>query len=224
MAKISFEIPDIMVDVANSEGILARPYDLCHACPFIGQSCDGPDCLAMRYERWVVWINEWARKRGLTRARIAEESEHPVSTVNYALSGSAKDIKVSTMADITRVVIGGSWGQYPCHFAALLLRGDIGGESDQAGLAQLQKQLEAQAADAQRKIDYLREDVAARDRRIATLDSQALEQHNTIKSYRRTVTMLIAPMVLFSMYLVYDLMHPEFGVTKLILDLLGGLL
>ena len=91
-----------------------KPYDRCLNCPNLGVRCDGPNFLAMTIDRWI----EWCRKRkdflGWTNYVVSCESDVPESTVNRILSGASKDIRVTTMQAITKALINGTWGQYPC--------------------------------------------------------------------------------------------------------------
>ena len=91
-----------------------KPYDRCLNCPNLGTRCDGPNFLAMTIERWT----EWCRKRkdilGWTNYAVSCESDVPESTVNRILSGASKDIRVTTMQAITKALVNGSWGKYPC--------------------------------------------------------------------------------------------------------------
>lgn len=222
MAYIRIKVPEEMLKAAQMPDICDRPYDLCHFCPFPGETCDGPNCLAMLYQRWVTWIKEWIKKRGLTRALIAEQSNHPLSTIHYVLSGSAKDIKVSTMADITHVVMGKCWGRYPCHFAAMLLLGELDESSALHDTEQLNQMLDESKKESQKKIDYLKQDVIARDKRISTLDDQLNEHRSVMRTYRRIIGALAIPTVMFFMYLVYDAMHPDFGVVSSIIKIFAN--
>lgn len=91
-----------------------KPYDRCLNCTNLGVRCDGPNFLAMTIDRWI----EWCRKRkdflGWTNYVVSCESDVPESTVNRILSGASKDIRVTTMQAITKALINGTWGQYPC--------------------------------------------------------------------------------------------------------------
>lgn len=96
-----------------------KPYNQCITCPDIGVSCDGPNFLAMSPER----RSEWARIRKeylhrqdqkWTNAYIAEASGVSKVTVDRFLAGTAGDLRLSSIEAILKVLVNGSWGQYPC--------------------------------------------------------------------------------------------------------------
>lgn len=155
-----------MVDYAQTSAAKEKPYDICLLCPFISESCDGPNILAMDYRRWVEWANQRMKKLSLTKGEVALQSGIPHSTVKSALAGVTQDIRTETMREITRVLIGGCWGQYPCHLAAILMAGNVQeAEPESAPLSmQERRQYETQIreikADYQAKVDYLKEQVA----------------------------------------------------------------
>lgn len=215
MVNITFDVPAEMLQLAQNPDTKNRPYDLCLYCPFQSNTCDGPNCLAMHYERWVQWVNSIAKRKGLTRLMIAERANRPVSTINTVLSGDAKDVKAATMADITRAVLGGSWGQYPCHFASLLLTHNIGDLNADQNAAEIRHQMDLQAEDSQKKISFMREEIAARDRRIEKLDAQLADRDASIHSYWRVVTLLVIALVLtlaiIILALTVDRINPDVG-------------
>lgn len=205
MQKIQISVPQNIYSTLIDGDFQGRPYDICLSCPYAGRTCDGPNFLAMSHDRWVEWCNLRAKKLNLSRAHIADMAGLSKATVDSALSGRVSDIRASTMAAILRVLMAGCWGEYPCHFASVFINGDA-------------ETLDTSSAvDAQRKIDYLKADIAARDRRIAMLDEQAKDMNALASVYRRIIAALAVPTALFVAYLVYDAMHPEFGVVNDIL-------
>lgn len=138
-----------------------KPYNRCLNCVNIGQKCDGPNFLAMSAERRSEWMR--LRKEYLhslepdkwTNAYIAEVSGVSKVTVARVFSGDTKDIRLSTIGCIIKVLVNGSWGQYPCAMAAsadldrpaLLQRAEV-------AEAECARMREAQASE-QRKIDHL---------------------------------------------------------------------
>lgn len=155
-----------MVDYAQTSAAKEKPYDICLHCPFISESCDGPNILAMDYPRWVEWANHRMKRMNLTKGEVALQSGIPQSTVKSALSGVTYDIRTETMREITRVLIGGCWGQYPCHLAAILMAGNVQeAEPESTPLSvqerqQYETQIRELKAEAQAKVDYLKEQVA----------------------------------------------------------------
>lgn len=150
-----------------------KPYNLCVACANIGKRCDGPNFLAMEMPR----LSEWCRLRKdylhrldpkWTNAYIADRAGVSKVSIDRFLSGNVDDIKTSTIARILRVLVDGTWGQYPCTMAAdekepvyipdpaLIERCD-----------RLQADLDAARADDRQKIDFLKEQMAVKDKLLA---------------------------------------------------------
>lgn len=92
-----------------------KPYNVCIKCPHIGKTCDGPNFLAMTPERWSEWCRLRKNELDMTNAELAELSDVPKSTVDRVLAGHMADVRLSTMRQMTKVLVGGTWGEYPCH-------------------------------------------------------------------------------------------------------------
>lgn len=100
-----------------------KPYNRCISCESLGVNCDGPDFLAMDIPR----LCEWARMRKTylknkdpkwTVVYVAEKSGVGETTVDRFLNGRIEDLTFTTAARIIRVLVNGSWGQFPCTAAA----------------------------------------------------------------------------------------------------------
>lgn len=96
-----------------------KAYNQCLNCVHIGKRCDGPNFLAMDMDR----LSEWCRLRKAylynhdpkwTNAYIADRAMLSKISIDRFLSGNVDDIKFSTAARILRILVNGSWGQYPC--------------------------------------------------------------------------------------------------------------
>lgn len=154
-----------------------KPYNRCLNCEHIGENCDGPNFLAMEMPRLCEWCRN--RKEYLhvidpkwTNAYIADQSGLSKISVDRFLSGNVDDIKTSTIARIIKVLVNGSWGQYPCAMTGQ-------NESEQckqlrAALdkanAEHKEELAAVRADDQRKIDFLKEQITERTTSIRRKD------------------------------------------------------
>ena len=241
MVKIAFDVPKKMMEVAQAPDAHTKPYDVCLHCPFISESCDGPNVLAMEYPRWVDWANARAKQLGLTRADIAEQSGVPVGTVNNAMSGRNADVRTSTLRDITKVLIGGCWGQYPCHFASLLINDELtedDGQTDalaqelhdareeletaNAELNQLRQKVAAfedlkksdisEAKDeAQRKVDFLTQQIAFKDTQIVNKDKIITGKERTIGLLAVILGVLVVAVLAV---LLYDALNPNIGFFR----------
>lgn len=96
------------------ETLSEKPYNQCIKCEHIGIKCDGPNFLAMSHERFAEWCRLRKEHLGWTNAIIAEKSGMSLASVNRILSGTAEGMNTTTMQAITKILVNGSWGQYPC--------------------------------------------------------------------------------------------------------------
>lgn len=237
MSKVTIDVPsDLLHGIQTTDP--NKPYDICLHCSFLEDSCDGPNIVAMEYPRWVEWASKLAQHRGLTRAQIADRSGLPKSTIDSALSGRTGDIRHSTLQAITRVIVGGCWGQYPCHLASLLMHSEQLPEDSR--LSQLKdalvtaehraaeyqtenidlklqlKQSEAMhqaeiariRGEDQREIDWLKE-------RTKVMDGYLSDQSRSIARKERTIAALCVVVALLGVLMIgtlaYDKLHPDVG-------------
>lgn len=195
MIKIEVDAPKSMREFAKSPLAKEKPYDICLHCPFISETCDGPNILAMDYPRWVGWAKERMNLRGLTKGEIALQSGIPMSTVKSALSGVGYDVRTETMREITRVIVGGCWGQYPCHLAALLMKGTVQeAEPESVTVAergQMEEQIRQIRTDYQAKVDYLKEQVSHWKEEAAHWKEEARIRDEFIKDKNKTIDRLM---------------------------------
>jgi len=191
--KILIEVPGEMLALAQDPTIWERPYDLCNICPPHTRTCDGPNEDAMTIERRVEWNLALAKKKGLTRQNVSEAAELPLSTVQDFFALRTHDPRLSTAQAISKACSGGSWGQYPCHMAALLMLGEyvtaVSTEEYQEALDEIEEyekalndihlsykaELDEVRAEAQRKIDHLVADNAKKDAQISKLLDKLLD-------------------------------------------------
>ena len=158
-----------------------KPYNRCIDCIHIGVNCDGPDFLAMEIPR----LCEWSRLRKdylhrkdpkWTNAYISEKSGVSETTVGRFFAGKLADLNFSTASNIIRVLVNGTWGQYPCAMAAAAEE-----HADNPAIVEqckkLQDALEKQAtehkaeiaairAEEQSRVDYLKAENAKKDKII----------------------------------------------------------
>lgn len=145
-----------------------KPYNRCVDCIHLGVRCDGPNFFAMDIQR----LSEWARLRKdylhhkdfkWTNQYIAMQADVSYTTVSRFMVGDLDDIKFSTAAAIIRVLVNGTWGQYPCALAS----GEIDYEPECQRLKEL---LDAERA----KTEYLKKQVEFKE-------NQMIEKDNTIR-------------------------------------------
>lgn len=168
-----------------------KPYNMCLNCAYIGKKCDGPNFLAMEMPRLCEWCR--LRKDYLhnidskwTNAYIAEQSGMSKVSVDRFLSGNVDDLKASTIARILKVLVNGTWGQYPCSMASendkeiiTIDNPEIVAKLEAANkqcqklqntidnmTAEHKENLSVAHNDEQRRIAFLKEQIAAKDKII----------------------------------------------------------
>ena len=95
-----------------------KPYNICISCPKIGQSCDGPNFLAMSVERWCEWCRFRKEYLGWKNGTLAEKAGVAKISVDRIMKGDVKDLRITTMQAVTKALVNGSWGQSPCVLVA----------------------------------------------------------------------------------------------------------
>lgn len=165
------------------ETLEEKPYNICISCPRIGQTCDGPNFLAMSVDRWCEWCRlrrdflKWKNQELADKAQISKIS------VDRIMNGDVKDLRITTMQSVSRALVNGTWGQSPC---VLVTETEKEVYVDNpvivAQCQNLQNTLDAMSEEykaervaireeAQKKIDFLRDQIAIKDRHIEVLHS-----------------------------------------------------
>ena len=98
----------------SPETLEEKPYNICISCSRIGQSCDGPNFLAMSVERWCEWCHLRRDYLGWKNSTIADKAGVSKISVDRIMSGDVKDLRITTMQTVTKALVNGSWGQSPC--------------------------------------------------------------------------------------------------------------
>lgn len=147
-----------------------KPYNRCITCIHLGELCDGPNFLAMEIERWCEWCRLRKEHLGWTSAYLAYRADVSKVSVDRIMVVNAKDLRISTMQAVTRALINGAWGKYPCVLVAseniqtsttecAKLRNEI-----EQLKAEHKAELEAIRADHAQKIDFLKDQVKHKDK------------------------------------------------------------
>lgn len=163
----------------SPETLEEKPYNICVSCSRIGQTCDGPNFLAMSVDRWCEWCRLRRDYLEWKNATIAEKSGVSKITIDRIMSGDTKDLRITTMQAVTKALVNGAWGQSPC---VLVTENEKEIYVDnpviiaqcqhlQNSLDSLSEEVVAIRAEAQKKIDFLRDQVAIKDRQIDMLHS-----------------------------------------------------
>lgn len=182
-----------------------KPYDRCLECEHLGQDCDGPNCLAMSLDRWCEWSRSRKDDLGWTNAYVSEVSGVSLATINRIMSGACnKDIKLSTAADVTQVLVNGSWGQYPCAMELYMTPSDTE-EALKTEIQQLKSELAAVREERQQAVRHVEEVQQGKVDYLKALVNKAEKAQN-----RYRLATIIMSAILFMLVLI-DAMLPNFG-------------
>lgn len=167
----------------SPETLEEKPYNICISCSKLGQSCDGPNFLAMSVERWCEWCHlrrdflQWKNQTIADKAGVSKVS------IDRIMAGDVKDLRITTMQAVTKALVNGSWGQSPC---VLVTESEKEIYVDNpviiAQCQNLQNTLDTLTAEygtelayvreeAQKKIAFLRDQISIKDRHIELLHS-----------------------------------------------------
>lgn len=167
----------------SPETLEEKPYNICISCPKIGQTCDGPNFLAMTIERWCEWCHLRKDHLGWKNQTLADKAMVSKASVDRIMAGDPKDLRITTMQAVTKALVNGAWGQSPC---VLVTETEKEIQVDNpvivAQCQHLQNTLDtlteeykaeriAFREEAQKKIDFLKEQIAIKDKHIELLHS-----------------------------------------------------
>lgn len=157
-----------------------KPYNRCLSCQHRKVRCDGPRTAGLELARWCEYMRDMKEVNGLTNAEIAEEAGVSIKTVERLMALNAdQDIYRDTARRIENAIIGAT-SQYPCYLAfeeenlpdaqkmndamRELERALDDNKDYRAALdnihASYNAEMETIRADAQKKIDFLLDQVA----------------------------------------------------------------
>lgn len=167
----------------SPETLEEKPYNICISCSKLGQSCDGPNFLAMTVERWCEWCHLRRDFLKWKNQTIADNAGVSKVSIERIMAGDVKDLRITTMQAVTKALVNGSWGQSPCVLVAETEKEIY--VDNPVVIAQCQhlqntldtltedykKELAFVREEAQKKIEFLREQVRIKDKHIDLLHS-----------------------------------------------------
>ena len=172
----------------SPETLEEKPYNICISCSRIGQTCDGPNFLAMSVERWCEWCRLRRDHLKWKNQTIADKAKVSKVSVDRIMNNDVKDLRITTMQAVSRALVNGTWGQSPCVLVTETEK-EIYVDNPViiAQCQQLQHTLDTLSADfqaeraaireeAQKKIDFLREQITIKDKHIELLHSLILRK------------------------------------------------
>lgn len=167
----------------SPETLEEKPYNICVSCAKLGQSCDGPNFLAMPLERFCEWCKLRRDYLGWKNQYVADKARVSKISVDRIMAGDVKDLRITTMQAVAKALVNGVWGHAPC---VLVTESDkeiyVDNPVIVAQCQQIQITLNALSEEykneivsvreeAQKKIDFLREQVKIKDKHIELLHS-----------------------------------------------------
>ena len=174
----------------SPETLEEKPYNICISCPKIGQTCDGPNFLAMSVERWCEWCHLRRDHLKWKNQEVADKAGVSKGSVERIMSGDSKDLRITTMQAVTKALVNGSWGQSPCVLVTetekeiyvdnpvIIAQCQHLQNTLDTLSADYKTELAATRAEAQRKIDFLREQIAIKDKHIELLHTLIQQRTN----------------------------------------------
>ena len=89
------------------------PFDNCLRCEYLGNGCSGPRTTAMNGDRYLIWMLDLRKLRGVSNQTIAESTGLSKATVDDFFAGRRKDIGRITAGLLENFLIGGH-AKWPC--------------------------------------------------------------------------------------------------------------
>lgn len=168
----------------SPETLEEKPYNICVSCARLGDTCDGPNFLAMSVDRWCEWCHLRRDFLKWKNQTIAEKSGISKISVDRIMAGDVKDLRITTMQAVTRALVDGVWGHAPCVLVTETEKEIY--VDNPVIIAQCQhlqntlehlsedykSELATVRAEAQQKIDFLREQIAVKDKQIEWMFSR----------------------------------------------------
>ena len=169
----------------SPETLEEKPYNICVSCTRLGETCDGPNFLAMSVDRWCEWCHLRRDFLKWKNQTIADKSGISKISSDRIMAGDVKDLRITTMQAVTRALVDGVWGHAPCVLVTETEKEIyVDNPAIIAQCQHLQNTLEHLSEDykselatvreaAQKKIDFLMAQVAIKDKQIEWMLSQS---------------------------------------------------
>lgn len=182
-----------------TQSFLDQPHQRCVACPRLGVYCDGRNFLAHGLTKFAEWCrlrknylltlepNKWTNKY------IADEAGVSLKTVERLMSGKITDMSVYTASQILRVLVNGTWGQNPCPLDFVTAEEQEAMDNARLIAAECKKlgdDLEEQKALHRRTVDFLKEEIAEKNKQLEAKDTLLAERREFIKRKDRFIVLL----------------------------------
>lgn len=192
----------------SKESLQRSPYNKCIVCDHLGVNCDGPNFLCMDVGRWCEWCRIRRDYLGVSNEWIAEHALVSEITVKRIMTGNIDDMKVSTMQSVTKVLVNGTWGQYPCAIQEpkVVYQDNPALVQELAELHEDRKRLNTAAE--RREAEHATAMLAA----VEKAEKDAQKDADYLKRIIRVLAVVCAILLLFIIAaLIVDVMNPDLG-------------
>ena len=138
------------------------------------------------------------------------------------MSGNVKDLRITTMQAITKALVNGSWGQYPCAMATEGTNNEVivaQCNKLQSIIDRMTEEHKAELAEVRqaerKKVDHLQKQIAFEESQIVAKDKLLEERYEFIKRKDKIIALLgsLLAVTLFVIItgLVIDSFNPNIG-------------
>ncbi len=153
-------------------------YEKCLSCEQLGESCDGPNLLAMDTIDLGLWCNELRKdNHSMTYDKIAAETELSKSAVRDFLTGKHDDCSMRTARTIARYITKGKWDDNPC--------GNLT-NSEKAAYEERIRQLEKDIVWHEDKIQHLEKNAESMQTLITNTNARNTQDKDFLRSQIRS--------------------------------------
>ena len=181
-----------------------KPYNRCLACPHRRVRCDGPRTAGLSLERWWEYMRDLKEINDLSNVYVADHSGLSVKTIEKVLGPNPpdQDIMRDTARRIENAIIG-STSKYPCYLAfeeenkpddqklnntLIELERAVADNKDYRKVldnihASYQAEMDLIRAEAQKKIDFLVEQVKRLNRENDNLWAENIRKSKVIDTF-----------------------------------------
>ena len=134
-------------------------FEKCIQCNRLGESCV-PNLMLLPFADLIQWWNKRQKYLGWTNQVLADKSKVPVGTINRIKAGDYLDCKYSTIKNILSALIGGTTDEFSCTEQVEKELKQLEQMQQQTEkLASLEKEMSIVQEEAQKRIDYMLEQV-----------------------------------------------------------------
>jgi len=178
-------------------------YFECITCPKLGESCDGPNFVALSAHDLLEWCKRRKAHLKMSNAKLAELSDMPKGTVDRLLAGDHMDYKFETIRPMVKALVGGAWGENPC--------ADPRGQADER-LEETVKRLEEEKKNLKEQVKTIMEEY---HEEVTFLKEQVKNEQENAKSRKKAIivlgTCLGLTLTLIIAALIMDRLNPDIG-------------